>query len=227
MKFHFWKTLLWVIKLTYHNIRYKLFIDSWVTITIASLITVFMFIPNGYEIFYFQPQKILEQHQYWRIITAPLVHSSWDHFTWNMIVMLASSLVSEKLNRRLYLTYLFAVVISTSLFKLLTQDIDQISSGFSNIASGSFVLLLMLIAFEGLKDKDFWLALVPAILLVMFVSHELNFLWGETTAWQAMSGRNLGGAPTKQLKIGHIVGIITGALVASSYFFTTLIKQQR
>lgn len=226
IQLHLGKTLLKVIKATYLRVRYDLLKYSWLTFIIAALTSIFFILPNSYQWGSFQPYLIIQQHEWWRVLTAPFVHENWDHFTWNMIVLVASGLVCEQLNRRLFLLYIIACIISTSSFKLISHDMYAVSLGYSNIASGSFALLLILISYEGIKERDIWLSTIPAVMFMMFVSHELNLLWGESTGWKFLSGSNIDNATTKKIKPGHIIGIITGSIVALSYVFTTLIKKK-
>lgn len=210
--------------LTYRHIRYKLITQLSISIFLALLITVLMFIPTSFEWLAQDNQKILEEHQWWRLISSSFVHGDWAHFQWNFIVLVTSSIVCEQLDRRLFIYYLIAASVFTGLHQLFFLNLYSVSFGYSSIASGSFSLLLSYIAFAGIRAKDFWLFIVPFIMLIMFIAHELNFLWAGTTGWQALGGDNIGNS-IKSIKPNHLVGIATGLIMSIGYYLKEYLKQ--
>jgi len=198
--------------------------ESWLTILLACIVTLAMFIPDRIEHLTYHNDLIFKQGEWWRIFTAPFIHFSWDHFSWNMIVMLASSIVLEHLNRSAYLVYLPLAIFTTTLYEWYIASYST-GAGFSNIASGNFSLLLILFTWEGIRRKDFWVTFIPLIMQFLFIAHELGFI-GSQSGWEFVSGRSISGAAGKEVKPGHIVGIITGLFIGLFFGLQSSVKKQ-
>jgi len=226
MQLNFFKALANVIRLVLHRLNHGFLNGAWVTLLLVSLVTVLMFIPGAREAFYFSGTKIIDHGEWWRAITSPFVHSSWDHYLWNVIVLFASSLVCEQINRRVFVIYLLTMLVVNAVFKLLVYGDAHSSLGFSGVASGTFVLLLMLIIAEGFFTRDFWMIFVASVILAVFSAHELGFL-GSQTGWEMLTGRSIDSTPGKKTKPAHLLGMFTGFVVASGYLLTAAVIRKR
>jgi membrane associated rhomboid family serine protease len=219
MQFNFFRALANVLALTWTRVRTGFLSHSWITIVLATVVTLLMLIPQADDYLKFDRAAIIEKGEWWRTFTAVFVHSSWDHYVWNVIVLLASSLVCEQINRRVFVIYLFAMLVANATFKLLIYGGEHSSLGFSGVASGTFVLLLMLIIAEGVTTRDFWMVVVSSAILFVFSAHELGFL-GSQTGWEMLTGRSIDSTPGKKTKPAHVLGMFTGFVVASGYLLT-------
>lgn len=226
MQTDFFAALLNVIRLVWLRLNHGFVSHSWVTIFLVAAVTLCMFMPDAVNAMKFDSHQILTQGEWWRVVTSPLVHSSWDHYTWNVVVLFASSLVCEQINRRAFIKYLSLMLVTNAAYKLVFLPADHISLGFSGFASGTFVLLLILIICEGMRTRDIWMIAVSGFILLLFSSHELGY-FGSHTGWEMLSGRSIDGAPGKKTKPAHIVGMITGCIIGSGYLFAAAIKTKR
>jgi len=226
MQLNFFRALANVLGLTWARVRSDFLSHSWVTITLGVTVTALMFVPEADNYLRFDSVAILENGEWWRIFTAVFVHSSWDHYTWNVIVLVASGLVCEQINRRAFVIYLIAVITVTAAYKLTLAASGQVSLGFSGVASGTFVLLLMLIIAEGVTTRDFWMVVVSSAILFVFSAHELGFL-GSQTGWEMLTGRSIDSTPGKKTKPAHVLGMLTGFVVASGYLLTAAVIRKR
>ena len=222
----FWTSLTKALA-NFYSANLWLFIKSIpVTLITLSLMVLITSLENSWVNYNFQPYRVLNQSEWWRFFTAPLVHHGYDHLIYNLIVTAASSLVCERLNRRLYLLYLAIAWVVTLGAKFFIGSVFTNSGGFSNIASGSFVLLLGLFIVDGIRIRDGWFIAVAGAILAMFVAHELG-VFGQQTGWQLVTGETIDGAPGKLVKPGHVIGIITGFMVVLVYGFITLAVRRR
>jgi membrane associated rhomboid family serine protease len=226
MQFNFFRTLTNVLALTWARVHTGFLSHSWITIVLATVVTLLMLIPQADDYLKFDRAAILENGEWWRTFTAVFVHSSWDHYTWNVIVLAASSLVCEQINRRVFVIYLFAMLVANATFKLLIDGGEHSSLGFSGVASGTFVLLLILIIAEGITTRDFWMVVVSTAILVVFSAHELGFL-GSQTGWEMLTGHSIDSTPGKKTKPAHVLGMLTGFVVASGYLLTAAVIRKR
>lgn len=226
MQLNFFRALANVLGLTWARVCSDFLSHSWVTITLGVTVTALMFVPEADNYLRFDSVAILETGEWWRIFTAVFVHSSWDHYTWNVIVLVASSLVCEQINRRAFVIYLIAVITVSAAYKLTLAASGHVSLGFSGVASGTFVLLLMLIIAEGITTRDFWMVVVSSAILFVFSAHELGFL-GSQTGWEMLTGRSIDSTPGKKTKPAHVLGMLTGFVVASGYLLTAAVIRKR
>lgn len=199
---------------------------SWLTILLTMFVSVMMFIPDSASQFSFNYKMVTEQGEWWRLFMSPFVHASWDHYTWNVIVLIASSLVCEQINRKAFVIYFAAIILLNALFKITLYSQQQTALGFSGIASGTFVLLLLLIIGEGVRSDDFWMILITAVILCLFTGHELGFI-GNSTGWEVLTGRSIdGGAPGKKVKPAHLLGMATGFVVGGVWLYWFLLRRR-
>ena len=223
MQLNFFRALANVLTLTRVRVRSDFISHSWVTIALGVTVTALMLIPEADNYLRFDRAAIVEEREWWRTFTAVFVHSSWDHYFWNITVLLASSLVCEQINRRAFVIYLIAVIGVTAAYKLILTAPGHISLGFSGVASGTFVLLLVLIIAEGYRTRDFWMMMVTAVIFALFSAHELGF-FGSESGWEMLTGHSIDAMPGKKTKPAHILGMITGLVVGLAYLLTSAIK---
>ena len=226
MQLNFFKALVNVIGLVWQRLNHGFLNGAWVTLGLVSLVTVLMIIPGAREQLSFSSERILGYGEWWRAFTSPFVHSSWDHYLWNVIVLFASSLVCEQINRPAFVIYLLTMLVVNAVFKLLVYGDAYSALGFSGVASGTFVLLLILIIAEGFFTRDFWMILVASVILTVFSAHELGYL-GSQTGWEMLTGRSIDSVPGKKTKPAHLLGMLTGFVVASGYLLTAAVIRKR
>lgn len=222
MQFNFFIALKKVVLRVWDRLLHGFFQGAWVTFLLLFVVTLLMFIPGSQDTLKFSNYRILEQGEWWRVVTSPFVHKSWDHYTWNAIVLFASSLVCEQINRKAFVLYLLVMLIVNAVFKLTWYNYGHVSLGFSGVASGTFVLLLMLIIGEGFRARDFWMMLIAGAILVMFSAHELGY-FGSHTGWEMATGRSIDNTSGKKTKPAHVLGMATGLVVALSVLLTAAV----
>ena len=200
----------------YYAFLKNLMAKCYLTLLMSALTLIIFMIPDSKSLLSFNRVMILEDHQWWRIVTSIFAHGSVDHLTWNLITLFSSSLICEAISRKWFVFYLMVAVAGLTLFQLATYSDHTVGLGFSNVASGSFCLLLLMIFKLGLQQGNRYIAMLPLIVLAAFVLHELGLL-GHSTGWEMLTGRAIDGVHGKALKAGHMVGIAIGACVGIAY----------
>lgn len=200
----------------YYAFLKNLMAGCYLTLSMSVLTLIIFIIPDSKSLFSFNRVLILENHQWWRIVTSIFAHGSVDHLAWNLITLFSSSLICEAISRKWFVCYLVAAVAGLTLFQLATYSDHTVGLGFSNVASGSFCLLLLMIFKLGLQQGNRYISMLPLIVLAAFVLHELGLL-GHSTGWEMLTGRAIDGVHGKALKAGHMVGIAIGACVGLAY----------
>jgi membrane associated rhomboid family serine protease len=204
----------------YYAVLGNLMARCYLTFSMSILTLIIFTIPESKSLLAFNRVLILEHHQWWRIVTSIFAHGSVDHLTWNLITLFSSSLICEAISRKWFVCYLVAAVAGLTLFQLATYSDHTVGLGFSNVASGSFCLLLLMIFKLGLQQGNRYISMLPLIVLAAFVLHELGLL-GHSTGWEMLTGRAIDGVHGKALKAGHMVGIAIGACVGIAYNVVT------
>lgn len=195
----------------------EFFINGSVTFILLFMCVLLFFIPGSSEALSFNGKLILNEGQWWRFFSSPFVHVSLDHLLWNMITLALTTFICEQIDRKFFLYYVVIAIAMTGAYKLI-MSLDGFSLGYSNIAAGSFALLLMMVAKQGWDARDMWITLVPVIILLLFTGYELT-LFGGATPWELFTGTSISGSSGIQLKSGHIVGILTGLVCGLYHWF--------
>jgi len=198
---------------------------SYITITMAAVSVVLFLKPEVNSLLKMDTSKLLEG-QAWRIFTSAFVHANKDHLLWNLITLIASGLICENINRKLFVIYLVCSMTVTNTFELLVHGSGHSSLGYSSVAAGSFIMLLVWISKDGLDQNDIWITLVPILLLVLYTFHELG-LFGGDTGWELLTGRSVNELPGIHVNPDHLIGMVVGLVFGLATFYPRKIKHSQ
>lgn len=212
MNFNFFTGLPRFLGIVWHGVKQAPWKENYVALLLSALVILLFLIPGSREALQYQ-RNLVEAGEWWRLFTCSFVHSNADHFTWNFITLLSSSLVAERMGRQRFVIFLVVCMGVMAIWH--SSDFNQawIRRGFSGIASGSFALLLIRISMEGWKIKEFWIGTISLLLLVLFIAHETGS-WLTTTPWEYFTGEAIGGGTGKTVKGTHLTGIAVGIIIA-------------
>lgn len=228
LNFNFFTGLPRFLGIVWNSIKQAPWKENYVALLLAVLVIILFLIPGSREALQYQ-RNLVNAGEWWRLFTCSFVHSNADHFTWNFITLLSSSLVAERMGRQRFVTFLIVCMGIMALWHASDFNNAWVRLGFSGIASGSFAMLLIRISMEGWKIKEFWIGSIALLLLVLFIAHETGS-WLSTTPWEYFTGEALGGGTGKTVKGTHLtgilVGIIMGIMPGLSYFKSKVFKQR-
>jgi membrane associated rhomboid family serine protease len=212
INFNFFTGLIRFLGIVWTGIKKAPWKENYVTLFLAALVLLLFLIPGSQTLLQYQ-RDLVESGEWWRLFTCSFVHSGPNHFIWNFITLLSSSLVAERMGRKRFVIFLFTCMGVMAIWHASNFNHAWIRLGFSGIASGSFALLLIRISIEGWKINEFWIGTISLLLLVLFIAHEAG-AWLSTTPWEYFTGEALGGGTGKEIKGTHIVGIAVGVAIA-------------
>lgn len=145
----------------------------------------------------FDYAQITEQQQYWRLITAHLVHSSVEHLFWDLITFAAAGVYLENRDTKLFIYGLLASLVTLSIFLLSPlTDIAQYSG-----LSGVLYTVICLAAWHWLREEKGVIAWLPLIAIAVKTVTEI-FMQDTifvTEGWKVFSEAHLVGAGTALL----------------------------
>jgi len=137
---------------------------------------------------------ITEEHQYWRLITAHLVHSSTEHLFWDLITFAVAGIYLERSNFKLYISGLGLSLMTLSIFLLSPlTDIAQYSG-----LSGVLYTIICLAAWQWLKEETGLIAWLPLLTIILKTVAEL-FMQDTvfvSEGWEVFSEAHIVGAGT-------------------------------
>ncbi|WP_415911280.1 rhombosortase [Neptuniibacter sp. QD37_11] len=140
---------------------------------------------------------ITEQQQYWRLITAHLVHSSTEHLFWDLLTFAAAGVYLEKRNQKLFIYGLLLSLITLSIYLLLPlTDIARYSG-----LSGILYTVICLAAWQWFREEKGFIAWLPLIAIAVKTVTEI-FMQDTvfvTEGWEVFSEAHLVGAGTALL----------------------------
>lgn len=145
----------------------------------------------------FDHALITEQQQYWRLITAHLVHSSIEHLFWDLITFAAAGVYLENRNPKLFIYGLLSSLVTLSIFLLSPlTDIAKYSG-----LSGIVYTVICLAAWQWLREETGFIAWLPLLAIVVKTVAEL-FMQDTvfvTEGWEVFSEAHIVGAGTALL----------------------------
>ncbi len=149
----------------------------------------------------FDYQAIREQGEYWRLITAHLVHSSTDHLFWDLLVFVFCGYYLEQRQVRLYVLTLIVSFINLNLYLLSPLASVLQYSGLSGI----LYAVMTVAAIEWLNTQKGMSGWLPILLIIFKTIMELTQAQSVfvTEGW-ALDCRS------------HLAGAISGLLVILS-----------
>ncbi len=212
LNFNFFTGLPRFLGIVWHGVKQAPWKENYVALLLSALVIILFLIPGSREALQYQ-RNLVEAGEWWRLLTGSFVHTDIDHFTWNFITLLSSSLVAERMGRKRFVSFLITCTCVMAIWHTSNFNNAWISLGFSGIASGSFALLLIRISMEGWKIKEFWIGTISLLLLVLFIAHETGS-WLSTTPWEYFTGKALSGRTGKTVNGTHLTGIAVGIVIA-------------
>ncbi len=178
------------------------------TLSLVGLALLVHAVPTLGDLLTYDRQAILGG-EWWRIGTAPLVHFSFSHMGWDLLVFGAAGWAIEAGRYRNFWLVCAVAAVGPGLLYLLTAPQLAVYGGLSGLATGAVAFLCLCeISGKG-KGRPIWLA----ILLLMGAKILAEAVLGEAIFVQA------GGLPIRVLPLVHVVGIL-GAVVARVYGFS-------
>lgn len=193
-----------------HQFSAAFFKRNLLTLLMAALCLVLFFVP-GSRVLLRGDNALILSGEWWRLLTSVWVHNGLDHLIWNLLTLLATGFIVEQFNRKAFAVYLALVIPSLGIFKLLYFPEQHLSLGYSSVAAGLFVLLLVWIVKYGWQTKDYLMSAVSAGLLVFYGLHELGFA-GHLSGWEVLSGRSVDETPGLQRNPTHLFGMLVAFL---------------
>jgi rhomboid family GlyGly-CTERM serine protease len=85
----------------------------WITVAISAVVLGLGLLPELFQLLYFDRSLIVDQQQWWRLLTGHLVHSSEAHLGWDLLGFIVFSGIAECWHRKK-----FIVSIGMALFML-------------------------------------------------------------------------------------------------------------
>ena len=85
----------------------------WITVAVSAVVLGLGLFPDLFEWLYFDRALIIDQQQWWRLLTGHLVHSSEAHLGWDLLGFMVFSGIGECWHRKK-----FIVSIAIALFML-------------------------------------------------------------------------------------------------------------
>lgn len=163
---------------------------------------------------------ITEQQQYWRLITAHLVHSSAEHLFWDLITFTAVAVYLEKRNQKLFIYGLLLSLITLSIY--LISPLTDIAR-YSGL-SGILYTVICLAAWQWFREEKGFIAWLPLIAIAVKTVTEI-FMQDTvfvTEGWEVFSEAHLVGAGT-----ALFVGFYQAISSADLKLFSCLSKSKK
>jgi rhomboid family GlyGly-CTERM serine protease len=118
----------------------------------------------------FNYSAIVDQHEYWRLISGHLIHSSWDHLFWDLITFTVAASYLERQSRNLWVC---ATVVSTLILDLyLLSPLANIEY-YAGISGVLYALITLAGLFWYSKEKSL-LGLLPLSAIAIKTLFELT-----------------------------------------------------
>lgn len=158
-------------------------------------------IEDGNHLFLYDRNKVLDG-DIWRVVTGHLVHFSWQHFGYNLILLV---LTGCWLEYRLGVRYVWLLVLTSLVsglyFLLFLPDMAHYG-GLSGLVSANVVYLSLLEIQHNKKARPFWIAII--LLFIAKVGYEMLM---KETIFVSQSNTMFEVAPSAHI-IGAIVALI-------------------
>lgn len=172
------------------------------TLSLVGMALLVYPIPSLSELLVYDRQAILAG-QWWRVGTAPLVHFSFSHLGWDLLVFGAAGWAIETARYRKFWLVCAIAAVGPGLLYLLTAPQLAVYGGLSGLATGAVAYLCLCAICTGGKSSPIWLVILVLMgikILVEAVGDEAIFV-------------RAGGIPFRVLPLVHLVGVL-GAVVA-------------
>lgn len=176
-----------------------------ITISIA-LVTVCVFLVPSFSQWLTLDMNVSLWTQLSRIFTCHLLHWSFDHLAWDLLMFVLIGAICERRSAKSYLAVLIssAILIPVSVFYFV-PELDSYR-GLSGIDTATFVFAAALLIEDTIRRKDWWSTGIYSALLIGLIGKTVSELVGGGTLFVESS--NFTPVP-----VAHIVGAFVGALV--------------
>lgn len=183
------------------NILKRYYLTISITILISGLFIISGAVP---ETLIFNHDSITNG-EYWRLVSAHLVHSDREHLIWNLCAFILLSLLLEQQNRMMILIALAAGIFMID-FYLWFNTIGVINyAGFSGALNTLLVVTLFQQRQHKQHSKELLLRLLP---VTIYIACLLKIII-EITSQQAIFSH----ISWQALPQVHLVGFITGTMI--------------
>lgn len=140
----------------------------WATILAAALAVVVYFLPTGSETLVYD-RRLVDQGEWWRVLTCHWVHFTPSHLGWNLAVLLPAGIWAERVAPvRSRLLYLVAAVLIGGVLHFFEPMLMRYG-GLSGIAAGLVAFLAIVQLRQGASDRWFWRAVLGLLALKIVV----------------------------------------------------------
>jgi rhomboid family GlyGly-CTERM serine protease len=172
------------------------------TAMLALLISaLFLLVGSVPDALVFNKEAVI-QGEYWRLLTAHLVHSDWEHLLWNLSALLIVSTLIEQYQRGSLIIALLGGIIVTDVY------LWHNTLGVVNYAGLSAVLnTVLVVALYQLWQHSKQL-LQRVILVATFVGSLLKIIWEMQTSSSLLTS-----IEWQSLPEAHLAGFIMGSLL--------------
>ncbi|MDO6563160.1 rhombosortase [Amphritea sp. 1_MG-2023] len=169
----------------------------WVTLTIILLSLPFSLAPPLFELGYFD-QALIQQGQFWRLLTGHLSHTSLSHLQWDLLAFALAAGYLERHSRTLLLLSLLAAITLLDLHLLSNGATIQRYAGLSGILFAPLIISLVLFA-QQQSSINGWLPLLICL---------SKLVW-ELGSQQAL----LSQSPWPAYPLAHLIGALAGFII--------------
>ena len=172
----------------------------WTTALALGAVTV-QILPGAAEYLIYD-RVALARGEWWRLLTAHLVHYSGAHLLNNLLVLIPAAWLVEERDRSdlVRIVLVSAVAIGVGIF-VFESDIARYAG-----ASGLSLALLTYVALHGLAGRIRWRLVCTVLLIIITIK-----LAGESMmGWQLVNWEHQSGFVT--VPLSHAIGVVTALL---------------
>ncbi len=198
----------------------EIFKQYKITVFLFTLISILFFSLGAVpESLYFN-QTAISNGEYWRLITAHLVHSDLEHLIWNLCALVIISSLIEQKNRVLLLLSIVISIITIDYY-LWFNSIEIINyAGFSGVLN----TLLVITLFQQWQNHK-----ACRIININIIIHQLPVIIYSISAIKIiveLLSQQAIFSHTTWLAVPqvHLVGFIAGTIVATLIYLSNWIK---
>ncbi|WP_177201223.1 rhombosortase [Neptunomonas qingdaonensis] len=183
----------------------------WITVAFSTVVLGLGLLPDLFQLLYFDRSLIVEQQQWWRLLTGHLVHSSETHLVWDLLGFAVFSGIAECWHRKKFNISLGVALFMLNCLLLSPFGLERYC-GLSGILCAPATLILWA-HFNKQRDLLHFLPLLIAGLKLVVEASNADLLFAQQVL--AQQGWPLY-APA------HWVGVIAGFLSISLFSISRL-----
>jgi rhomboid family GlyGly-CTERM serine protease len=203
---------LWrVIRLVGRHIPMSPLKANYVALLLAATVMLLHFVPEA-TVWLQYHRAAIADGQVWRLLTSHWVHYDADHLKWNLITLVSSSIVAERLDRKRFVLYLLIAMPVVGIATFVFSPQIHLAAGYSGLATGVLALILLGMARMNWQAEP-WVSIVAMLLFFLFLANETGNL-ASVTPYEALTGRSTRPEVGAQVVAAHLQGMVVGILVA-------------